>query len=744
MAAAEATSRSSHGPAKRKQFTPSAGPVLIEISSDEEDNTSTSLPPAKRQKSQNHPPVSSSLSATRQDRSLRELFFPSNRPLAETPSAATLNKSRDRNARDAIPRDRDGVSGLPKDKGSQQQVKSSPWNRLSDFAPPRSQEQDGLVVDSSRKSTPRVSSKSKPPLLERIAAVREAARSETPPAALKHGEPGKESGKEKESLEVTLKYARPLRRRSRSPVPLTKRTPVVELEIPKTPSRNGFLRQDQDAKANAPAPKTPSSSQKLVSVDIPLRRESGPAETHTRKPSIEVRIPQGGLKAQRRVLLQELKKDTSIAIEKPELVRRVFGQTGFSPVFSVDEDENIERMRKMASKKKRTAPTPGAEALLTTGDEPYMVELMEELNLSKNKKMVHPADTAREVLTRRFQEEFDPPLTFANDVNERRLHGKFQFTDRYIIREGVRMAPPGTNAGCDCVGVCDPSTCACFAKEVPDEVGKGTHKEQIQTYVRRPDNGMVVLSDTFIASELDPQSKRHFEVTECNELCGCGPDCINRVVGKGRTVPLEIFQTAKCGFGVRSPVDIVKGQFIELYLGEVITEAELCRREATADAGEPSYIYSLDWFGALNSKYHVDGKYFGSAMRFVNHSCNPNARCFIVQLHKGDKKVYYLPFFAIKDIKAGVEIRIDYQPGETGGQEYEAEAADEFKAEDEAGTGQYHLKPNPKINSTAADVLANTEGDDDLVRCYCGEKNCRKYLWSLDVKARRRRRKQAG
>jgi len=171
---------------------------------------------------------------------------------------------------------------------------------------------------------------------------------------------------------------------------------------------------------------------------------------------------------------------------------------------------------------------------------------------------------------------------------------------------------------------------------------------------------------------------------------------------------------------------IIKGQFIETYLGEVITEAELCRREDAVEEHEPSYIYSLDWFTMTNDKYkyHVDGKYFGTAMRFTNHSCNPNARCFTVQIHKGDRKVYYLAFFAIKDIPAGTEIRIDYF----------------------GSGGEQQLSPSQQQEDDrdSLDGKADVDGEmaEGLSRCYCGEKNCRKFLWAPGVKIRRRRRRR--
>jgi len=412
--------------------------------------------------------------------------------------------------------------------------------------------------------------------------------------------------------------------------------------------------------------------------------------------------------AEKEALLGELKRSTAPAVDRLEEVERLFGQIGFSKGFNTDADED--RMRKLAPAKKKKVDRSSVK-LDWGSSTPTAFNTPGEL--------VHPQKQVKEILTDRFHKPFGPPLSFANNVNDRRLNGKFQFTDRYILRTGVREADPGSNYGCrDCGGQCHPSTCECLQKDVDDDdsdddddgddprgrSGGATHREQIQTYVRRAD-GLVVLSDNYIERELNSDAK-HFEITECNELCPCGPDCWNRVVGKGRTVPLEIYETEKCGFGVRSSADIFRGQFIELYLGEVITQRELERREDAKDSNASSYIYSLDWFNGLNPNCnHVDGEYFGTAMRFVNHSCQANARCFPVQIHKNDQQVYYLAFFAIKDIRAGTEITIDYSPRDAG-----------------------------KVYD-----LEDEDVDDGLVRCYCGEPNCRRLLWRPS-KARRRKR----
>lgn len=90
--------------------------------------------------------------------------------------------------------------------------------------------------------------------------------------------------------------------------------------------------------------------------------------------------------------------------------------------------------------------------------------------------------------------------------------------------------------------------------------------------------------------------------------------------------------------------------------------------------------------------YVVDGQKFGSPTRFMNHSCNPNCKIVPVSTTSHyDEHLYHLAFFALKDIPAGTELTFDYNPMWSG------EAAD--------------------------------KDDPNIVKCHCGEKNCRGQLW---------------
>ena len=242
----------------------------------------------------------------------------------------------------------------------------------------------------------------------------------------------------------------------------------------------------------------------------------------------------------------------------------------------------------------------------------------------------------------------------------------------------------------------------------------------IQTYTLRSD-GLVVLCDRYINVY-----SRTSEITECNQLCGCGPACWNRVVQKGRTLPLDIFQTSNnTGFGVRSSKPIARGQFIDVYLGEVITQSELEARESAKEENASSYIYSLDWWNDINhtsNHYQVDGENFGTAMRFVNHSCNPNTRTFTVQTgHHADKKLYYLAFFAVRDVAAGEEITIDYNPQMARDQDGKFTVM--------GGDGEEEVDESESVL------------DEDTVRCRCGSANCRIRLWPRASQRKRRAKK---
>ena len=194
-------------------------------------------------------------------------------------------------------------------------------------------------------------------------------------------------------------------------------------------------------------------------------------------------------------------------------------------------------------------------------------------------------------------------------------------------------------------------------------------------------------------------------IYECHEGCSCSRDCPNRVVERGRTVPLQIFRTEDRGWGVRCPVDIKKGQFIDRYLGEIITSEEADRRraESTIARRKDVYLFALDKFTDPNSPnellrgpaIEVDGEYMSGPTRFINHSCDPNMRIFARVGDHADKHVHDLALFAVRDIPRGEELTFDYVDGL---EEMDRDAHDPAKMQ-------------------------------DMTACLCGAKKCRGFLW---------------
>lgn len=310
----------------------------------------------------------------------------------------------------------------------------------------------------------------------------------------------------------------------------------------------------------------------------------------------------------------------------------------------------------------------------------------------------------------------------------------FDFVEKFVPREGVRTSDPEAYVGCslpcrpDMGGSCGceyTKKCDCLEYAAVDE-----HRLQQQDparyakYIQERDSGDIIeyagLPKRFPYSNPKKGPKvlqsfyreqRH-PIYECNLNCTCGPGCKTRLVQKGRKVNLTIFKTANRGWGVYCNNDLVAGQFIDVYLGEILTNEETTRREAKADADKGSYLYSLDKFigddGAptADTCYVVDGQYIGNATRFINHSCEPNCRQYTVSENKYDTWVYNLAFFAYEDVPKETELTFDYMD------------KDEEEEED-------------VLRKRQLAALDPTNGDRRP--CNCGASKCRGYLWGDDL-----------
>jgi len=449
--------------------------------------------------------------------------------------------------------------------------------------------------------------------------------------------------------------------------------------------------------------RTDSTTSRIPFIRVP-KREELPSTTRTSsqlatqakngsqtpsKAQVHVKVPPhpSQVLVKSKDVIRKLKQDVSYIREHPQEV------SDYAGVLPFDDTPLDTKARRKARQKKHKKVSRNDLSLNLSN-----LSLKSSTRQATELPLVHPLQQARQILQERFTLSQGSNVTFENQHNQRQLSGKFQFVSDYIPRGKVKTRPqvPLPPRACQCIGGCG-ECCGCLTSHQAEVDAHGVQADVAVQPYRRRDDGLVVLSDEFVA-----KWSHKVRIFECGEFCSCPPTCVNRVVQKGRKVPLQIFETRRCGFGVRSSVSISRGQFIDLYLGEVITPGELEKREAVWEEDTPSYVLSLDVFITDEQKmYHVDGGVFGSVTRFVNHSCEPNCTVLPVVLSSDTKQIYHVAFFAIKDIPAGTELTIDYDPSLAG--------------DDEAL-------------------------DAAVVQCRCGSAKCRKRLWRPGKEKRGRKR----
>ncbi|KAI6246071.1 Histone-lysine N-methyltransferase, H3 lysine-9 specific dim-5 [Erysiphe necator] len=285
------------------------------------------------------------------------------------------------------------------------------------------------------------------------------------------------------------------------------------------------------------------------------------------------------------------------------------------------------------------------------------------------------------------------PVSIVNKETSDTIDNNFEFIERNIIREGVELADEDFQAGCECVTSYNCMKGGCYCLEDVDTSGK---KEDMRINAYH----VVGRRKGCLRGEM---LRSTMPIYECNKQCNCPEDCPNKVVSRGRQIPLQIFRTMTRGWGLRSTEDIKKGQFVDSYVGELITaeEANWRRAQSTKSQKKDVYLFALDKFTDPNSSderlrgepYEIDGEYFAGPTRFINHSCEPNLRIFAVVRDLANKPFHDLCFFALKEIPRFTELTFDYAGGVRGEEK-----------------GIDHM-------------------EEGMTRCLCGSKNCRNWLW---------------
>ena len=104
-----------------------------------------------------------------------------------------------------------------------------------------------------------------------------------------------------------------------------------------------------------------------------------------------------------------------------------------------------------------------------------------------------------------------PPIGIINEIDDETTPPwEFHYTNEMWYGEGVPGPDTKNLQGCDCEGTCDPKSkiCQCLQKQLEYSDGTGS------------------VYDT--KGRL--RESTNFPIWECNELCGCGEGCYNRVI----------------------------------------------------------------------------------------------------------------------------------------------------------------------------------------------------------------------
>ncbi len=111
---------------------------------------------------------------------------------------------------------------------------------------------------------------------------------------------------------------------------------------------------------------------------------------------------------------------------------------------------------------------------------------------------------------------------------------------------------------------------------------------------------------------------------------------------------IEIRTSRIHGTGAFAAQDIQAGQRIGQYEG---------RRYTARQAAARDWDHALTYVFGLSDGSLIDASEGGNATRHLNHSCSPNCEA---QEETGPRKRLQIVFYALRDLKAGEELFLDY------------------------------------------------------------------------------------
>lgn len=195
--------------------------------------------------------------------------------------------------------------------------------------------------------------------------------------------------------------------------------------------------------------------------------------------------------------------------------------------------------------------------------------------------------------------------------------------------------------GCTCISECTADKCSCVSASGTNYIYN--HVKDVKDYIIQ---------------------EKHFNCPtyECNANCVCNEKlCGNKVVQLG---PRRYLFIKPCdyeikGLGLFTSKAIRMGTFVCEYAGEIIDEEQAQARFRRYQSERISnYIFCIkETFGTQLKKTFIDPTKYGNIGRYINHSCDPNCKLFII---RHDNTIPILAIFARRNISINEEITYNY------------------------------------------------------------------------------------
>ncbi|KAJ1270992.1 hypothetical protein BS78_06G094600 [Paspalum vaginatum] len=193
--------------------------------------------------------------------------------------------------------------------------------------------------------------------------------------------------------------------------------------------------------------------------------------------------------------------------------------------------------------------------------------------------------------------------------------------------------------------------------EVPSYIHIDSNEFSYRKHKRQKEEDIAVCECQY--DILDPESPcgdrclNFLTNTECTPgYCRCGVYCKNQRFQKCQHARTRLVRTEGRGWGLVADENIMAGQFVIEYCGEVISWKEAKQRSQAYETQGMNDAYII----YLNADESIDATKKGSLARFINHSCQPNCETRKWNV-LGEVRV---GIFATQDIPFGTELSYDY------------------------------------------------------------------------------------